>query len=208
MIFGAFFAIILLLFFFVAGFFVLAVFPVWMLIECFRSRILPQAIKLLWVVSIVMAWPFGSLAYASFASHKRSLARISNTVIILLIISSVVFSGGIFYFRSALLPQAVDRYQKMELSGATKEQQELIKADLVVLKNEMQANSFFSVKSLAALQLFELFQSLIIRSKVSPAEWGDWTHQVELRTSVQDKSIAEYMNLLREKTIQNILKTS
>ncbi len=106
------------------------------------------------------------------------------------------------------MPQAVDRYQKMELSGATKEQQELIKADLVVLKNEMQANSFFSVKSLAALQLFELFQSLIIRSKVSPAEWGDWTHQVELRTSVQDKSIAEYMNLLREKTIQNILKTS
>ena len=206
MIFSVLFATVFLLFLLAAALFILVVFPAWMLSECIRSHLLPNAVKALWIVSIIMAWPFGSLAYASFASQKRPLARISHGIMITLIASSILFSAGIYYFRSALLPRAVAQYQKIEFSGVSKEDQDLIKADLIILQNEMQANSFFSVKSLVALELFELFQSIAVRPKAPPSELSDWTHQVALRESISEESLGAYMNTLREKMIRNILK--
>jgi len=208
MILSTLFTAIFLLFLLSGAVFVLVVFPIWMLMECIKSRFLPHAVKALWIVSIILAWPFGSLAYASFASQKRFLARISNFIMIVMIISSLLFSAGIYYFRRTLLPHAVSRYQKADYAGISKEDQDLIKSDLLILQNEMQANSFFSAKSLVALELFELFQSIVMRSAVSPSDLKDWTYQVALRTSTQEGSLGAYMNSLRDKTVKNILKNS
>ncbi|GEM_PF-7120102 len=204
--FTALLAVIFLLFLFAAAFFILAVFPVWMLIECIQSRLQSNAMKVLWIASIIMAWPLGSIAYASFASQKRLLARIANLIMVALIVASLLFSIGIYYFRSVLLPATVAQYQKIDFEGVSKEDQNLIRADLGALQKQMQANSFFSSKSLVALELFELFQSIVLRPKVSPSDLKDWIRQVSLRESTREESLGAYMNSIREKTIRNVFK--
>ena len=201
---------IILLFFFLlaAALFALAVFPLWMVVDCARSKALPKASKALWLVSIVMAWPFGSLAYASFASQKRFLVKLSNMIIASLIVMSLLFSAGIYYFRSALLPETVARYQKAELKDLSPDKQQTIKSDLVTLQNEMQANAFFSEKSLVALQLFELFQSIAFNRKAAASEYEDWLSQASVRATLREENLPAYIGALNRKTIQNILASA
>ena len=125
-----------------------------------------------------------------------------------LIIFSLLFGAGIYYFRSALLPRAVARYQKINFEGISKQDQDLAKEDLSLLQNEMQDNSFFSVKSLVALELFELFQSFTMRPNVSPSEFKEWIQLVQRRELISSKSPEAAMNFIRKKTIRNILKTA
>src|SRR3989338_7491841 len=87
---------VFLLFMALGALFLLIVFPTWMLADCLRSRSLSFPIRLLWMASVIMAWPFGSLAYASFASGKKTLIKISNSLMIILIILSLLFSAGIY----------------------------------------------------------------------------------------------------------------
>lgn len=197
--------ILFLSFICLTAFFVVAIFPLWMMADCAGSRSIPGASKMLWIIGIVAGWPFGSLAYASFASQKRSLAKLSNQLVALIIAVSLVFSAGIYYFRVQALPAAVTRYQRTDLKEIPKEQQEIIKADLAVLQHEMQANSFFSPKSLIALQLFEWFQSMTMNSKTSVSEWGIWQKQVADRERIKEESLPAYVAALNKKTIQNLL---
>ena len=185
----------------------LLVFPVWTLTDCLISRSMSSPMRFLWMASIIMAWPFGSLAYASFASGKKVLIKISNSLMIILIILSLLFSGGIYYFRSELMPRAVRHYQTMDLPDVNPEDQKQIRSDLLILQNEMQANSFFSSKALIALQLFEFFQSIAVKPKSEPVEWTDWIKQVAARDKVGEELLGNYMNSLRQKTIRNVLST-
>lgn len=152
-----------------------------------------------------MAWPFGSLAYASFASGKKTLIKISNSLMIILIVLSLLFSAGIYYFRSTLLPRAVNHYQKLDLPCASQEDQKQIRSDLLILQNEMQANSFFSSRALIALQLFELFQSIAVKPKCEASEWSEWIQQVAVRDKTGEELLGNYMNTLRQKTLRNVL---
>lgn len=185
--------------------FILIVFPVWMLTDCIRAKSFTNVMKMLWLVTIVIAWPFGSLAYGSFASQKKSLMRLANIMMVILIILSLLCSAGIYYFRTVLLPEAVSRYQKVDFKGISKQDQDRIRTDLGILQNEMQANSFFSAKSLVALQLFELFQSIAIHQAPLPSELLDWIQQVKNHEKSSEKNLSDTMNSLRDKTIRNIL---
>ena len=184
------------------------VFPTWMLVDCLRSRSLSFPIRLLWMASVIMAWPFGSMAYASFASGKKTLIKIASVLMGVLIILSFLFSAGIYYFRSELLPRAVRHYHQMDFSGVSREDQKQIKSDLLILQNEMQANSFFSSKSLMALQLFELFQSISAKPKSASSEWTDWIRQVASRDKVGEQLLGKTMDSLRRQTIRNVLSNS
>jgi len=208
MIFTVLLIVVLSALFFAAAFFILAVFPVWMLVECIKTSLLPNTLKALWTVIIIMAWPFGSLAYAAFASQKSFFARLANTLMAALIIFSLLFGAGIYYFRSTLLPAAVVQYQKSDFAGISKQDQTLAKEHLLILQNEMQDGSFFSVRSLEALELFELFQSITIRPNVSPSKLKDWIQLVQHREMISAKSPNAALNFLREKTIRNIFKSS
>ena len=199
---------VFLLFMVLGALFLLIVFPTWMLVDCLRSRSLSFPIRLLWMASVIMAWPFGSMAYASFASGKKTLIKIASVLMGVLIILSFLFSAGIYYFRSELLPRAVQHYQQMDFSEVSKEDQKQIKSDLLVLQNEMQANSFFSSKSLLALQLFELFQSISAKPKSAPSEWTDWIRQVASRDKVGEQLLGKTMDSLRRSTIRNVLSNS
>ena len=183
----------------------LLVLPVWMLIHCLRSRLLPNSSKMLLSLSIILAWPFGSLAYASFASQDKKISKLANFLIVALIVLSLLFGAAIFYFRSELLPEVVKRCQKIDFKNLSQEENKIIKEDLLVLQNEMQSNSFFSTKSLIALQLFELFQSFLIDKNLPPEELKEWIGFVASRDSMLNDSFGSSLVKLRQKTIQKIL---
>ena len=183
----------------------LFVLPVGMLVHCLRSRLLPNSSKMFLSLGIVLAWPFGSLAYASFASQDRKISKLANFLIVGLIVLSLLFGAAIFYFRSELLPQAVKHCQTIDFKGLSLEENKVVKEDLLVLQNEMQSNSFFSTKSLIALQLFELFQSFLIDKNLPPEELKEWIGFVASRDSMLNDSFGTTLGKLRQKTIKKIL---
>ena len=74
------------------------IFPTLVLIDLKKSEVFSKNKKVFWLISILLSWTFGALAYSYMISDKKSLKKMSNIFLITAIFQICLF--GYLFFHS------------------------------------------------------------------------------------------------------------
>lgn len=179
-------------------FFSILVYPIWLLVHCAISENRSTKSKVVWIVLMLLAWPFTGLVYGLFGSKRKLFQWISGIIIVVAMFVLI----GIFSFMSRLssiskqeIARTIVSLDQMDTTGISESQLKELKLSLLVLSDEMKMTlSRTAMEKLTKdISLMQLFYIYIKDHKISGTEYSDWIDKFKSREMIDRKALERYV---------------
>ncbi len=162
----------------------LIVLPVWVIVHCAISPRLSVKVKAIWIVVMVLCWPFGALAYGAFIADARILrwsSRITLALGIVGIVAMVAVMPWFLHRASDAIAQTVARLDRLELQELTAAERQRLREALGGLTDETRLRWSRLNQAIMATDLHELFDVMTIDRRLTHEEYDEWMTRYRLR---------------------------
>lgn len=191
------------MFLFIGGiFFTILIYPIWLLIHCALSENRSTKFKVIWIISMLIAWPLAAIVYGLFGSKRKLFQWISGIIIVFCFLAL----GGIFYFTGRLadisrqeISRTIAKIDQFDTTAITESELKELKLSMLVLRDEMSMSlSRAAMENLAKdISLMQLFYIYIKDHKISQDEYGDWIEKFKARAMMDRKALEKYVDSMK-----------
>jgi len=193
------------MFLFVGGvFFTILIYPIWLLIHCALSENRSTKSKVIWIILMLLAWPFTAIVYGLFGSKRRLFQWLSGIIIgvaIAVFIGFSIFMAKIPQIARQEISNTIAAIDRLDTTGISESELKELKLNMMVLGDEMRMMySRSSVEKVAKdINLMKLFYIYIKDNRISMDEYSDWVAKYKSREMLDRKALEKYIDGLEKK---------
>jgi len=185
-------------------FFSILVYPIWLLVHCAIAENRSTKSKVVWIVLMLLSWPFTSLIYGLFGSKRKLFQWLSGILIAAALVASIVifsFMNKISGIAQQEMAMTIAKLDQMDTTGLSEAELKELKLSLLVLRDEMKMRlSKTAMEKLAKdISLYKLFYIYIKDHKISGDEYSDWVDKFKSRDMIDRKALERYVEELQMK---------
>ena len=179
--------------------FVFVAFPIWVVIDCIKSKEKSNGSKIFWIILTFLTSTLGAIIYSFLGSTNKTLRRVSIYVTIFGVLAIVGFLTLIPWLSTDLtnnINQSLVVLRTVDTTALSPEELEVIRKDLNVLSTEAKFDIRKNDQLWIAHDLVEYFQLISQDRKIDKQEYQDWSQKFELRKILKQE---EFEKLIEQK---------